>query len=349
MSRTEIVNAVIAKHEAPAGAEPAPDATVAPPGGASGVGSAPADVDASAPAQPAGDASASPGAPTIDHEVLQAKLAHDRRLRQAKALKRKAREESEAAEKARKEAEEAQKKWTGIGKDKTWLEAVKEAGHDPRKAFAEMQAEARRAGTPEAQMEAMGKAWEAKLAQWETEKLQPLQKTLEEITAERDQLRKQTAEQGFESELQRGLSLERYQPLLEEYDPPQLLGYAKMFRDDEVKFFTTAKAHNVPLTSADGSFTMIDILNVLHAVQSAHQARVQQRRSQSAAPHTSQAGQPQPPQAKPPVNGTVERNAGTTTIGNDLATSTATEADQLKGMTRQQRVAFLERKYANAR
>ena len=61
---------------------------------------------------------------------------------------------------------------------------------------------------------------------------------------------------------------------------------------------------------------------------------------------TSQDGQQQPSQAKPPVNGTVERKAENTTIGNDLAaSSTSTEADKLKGMTRQQRVAYLEKKY----
>lgn len=344
MSRSEIVNAVIAKHDAPpAGAEPASDASSAPPAGVSGAGSAPADVEAPAD----GEAPASPGAPTtgIDHDALEKKLAHDRARRRAKLDRKRAREEAEKAAAEREAAEKERAKWQDLGKGKSWLEAVKEAGHDPRKAFEEMQAEARRAGTPEAQIEAASKAMEAKLAQWEAEKLQPLQKSLEEITKERDELKAQTAEQSFAGELQRGLALERFEPLLDEYEPAQLLGYAKMFRDDEEKFFATAKAYKVPLTSADGSFTMIDILNVLHAVQAAHVARVEQRRTKRAAPQPSQAGQQQPPEARPlPVNGTVERNAATT-IGNNLAASTASEADKLKGMTRQQRVAYLAQKY----
>ena len=347
MSRAEIVNAVVAKHEAPAGAEPAPDAAVAPPGGASGAGSASADAAAPAAEQPGG-APASPEAPTtgIDHDVLRAKLAHDRAARRAKADRKRAREEADKATSEREAAEKERAKWQNIGKDKSWLEAVKEAGLDPRKAYEEMQAEARRAGTPEAQLEAMGKAWEAKLSQWESEKLQPLQKTLDEITKERDQLREQTVEQAFEGALQRGLAIEKYQPLLDEYDPPQLLHYAKMFRDDPKKFHLTARDYKVPLTGGDGQFTMIDILNVLHAVQAAHVTRVEQRRTQRAAPQTSQASPQQPPQAKPlPVNGTVERNAAPTTIGNDLAASSATEADKLKGMSRQARVAYLAKKY----
>lgn len=344
MSRAEIVNAVVAKHEAPAGAEPALDASTAPPGGASGAGSAPADEEAPSGAQPPGGALASPGAP-IDHDILKAKLQADRHRRQAKALRKQHAQETEAAKKAREEAEAEAAKWRGIGKGKTWLESIKEAGHDPRKAFEEMQAEARRAGTPEAQLEAMGKAFEAKLAAALDEHVNPLKKTIEEITAERDALRKQTAEQGFVGELERGLALEHFRSLTDEYDTPVLLNYAKTFRDNEDRFWSAVKAYKVPLTRDDGSYTMVDILNVLKTVQTAHNHRMQQRRNQSAAPHTSQAGQQQPPQAKPPVNGTVERNADPSTIGNDLAASTATEADKLKGMTRQQRVAYLSRKY----
>lgn len=344
MSRTEIVNAVIAKHDAPAGADSAPDATGAPPAGAPGAESAPADVDVADPAQPAAGEPASPGA-TIDHDVLRAKLEIDRNRRRAKAVRKQQEAEAEAAKKAREEAEAEKTKWTGIGKNQTWLEAVKAAGHDPRKAFEEMQAEARRAGTPEAQLEAATKAFEAKLAQLEAEKIAPLQKQLEEERAEKEALRQQASEQRFVNDFQRGLGDDRFKDLLVEYDPPDLFRIATGLRDDPARLFQAAKSLGVRLTGDDGTFSMVDILSVMRATQVAHETR-KQRRIQSAAPQTSQAGQQQPPQAKPPVNGTVERNAGSpTTIGNDLAASTASEADKLKGMTRNQRVAYLERKY----
>jgi hypothetical protein len=341
MSRAEIVNAVIAKHDAPSGAEPAPDAPVAPPGGTSGAGSAPADVETSA--VQSGETPASPGA-TIDHAALQAKLQHDRKLRQAKALRRKSKEESEAAAASRKEADEAKAKWTGLGKDKSWLEAVREAGHDPRKVYEEMQAEARKAGTPEAQLEAMGKAFEAKLSAALDEHVSPLKKTIEEITAERDELKAKSEAQGFVGDFQRALSVGKFQPLLEEYEPEDLFRLATSLRKNPGRLIESAKSLKVPLTSDDGSFSMLDIFNVMHATQAAHREKLQ-RRNQSAAPHTSQAGQQQPPQAKPPVNGTVERKAEVTTIGNDLAASSATEADKLKTMSRSQRVAYLAKKY----
>jgi hypothetical protein len=342
MSRAEIVNAVIAKHEAPAGVEPAPDTSGAPPAGASGAGSASADVEAPAGEQPSGSP-ASPEA-TIDHDVLQAKLTHDRNARRSKQERKRAREEREAAEAARKEAEAAKAKWSGVGKDKTWLETVKELGYDPRKAFEEMQAEARKAGTPEAQLEAMGKAFDAKLAAALEEHVNPLKKTIEQITKERDEANARADHQGFVNDFQRALGEERFKPLLDEYEPQTLFHLVHGLKNDPSRIFMAAKQHNVPLTSDDGSFTMLDIFNVMRATQAAHQQRMQ-RRTQSAAPQVSEAGQQQPPQAKAPVNGTVERNAAPTTIGNDLAAASASEREKLAGMTRQQRVAYLAKKY----
>ena len=350
MSRTEIVNSVIAKHDAPAGAEPAPDPTVAPPGGESGAGSAPADVEAPLGASPAEHPAGQPASPgaTIDHDVLRARLEADRNRRRVRMERKQAQQESAAAKKAREEAEAERAKWQGIGKNQSWLEAVKAAGHDPRKAFEEMQAEARRAGTPEAQLESMSKAFEAKIAQLEAEKIAPLQKQLEEERAEKEALRKQATEQRFVNDFQRGLGDDRFKSLLDEYDPPDLFRIANGLRNDPERLFNAARQLNVSLTGDDGTFSMVDILSVMRATQAAHQARMQ-RRNQNAAPQTSQASQQQPPQAKAPVNGTVERNAAPSTIGNDLASSSASEADVLRGMNKAQRVAYLEKKYANAR
>ncbi len=343
MSRAEIVNAVIAKHDAPTGADSAPDAPGAPPAGAPGAESAPADAEApygaSTPADGPGGAPASPGA-TVDHDVLRARLEADRARRRAKAERKQAQADREAAEAARKEAE----KWKGL----PWKERAIADGKDPLEVFREMQEEARKAATPEAREAALTKAFEAKLAAFENEKLSPLQKTVEEITRERDELRKQNTEMSIAGDFRDAASQDVFAPLLEEYEPQQLYQIARGLYDNPERARQAATNLRVPLTSGDGAVTMLDVFHVMRATQAAHQARMQ-RRNQSAAPHTSQAGQQQPPQAKPPVNGTVERNAGTpTTIGNDLAASSASDAqelERLKGMTRGQRVAYVAKKY----
>lgn len=347
MSRNAIVASVIAKHDAPADAEPVPDASSAPPAGVSETGSAAADVGASPEGSGPGEgALASPAATNqLDHDVLRAKLEHDRQVQRAKKLRRQQAQETSAAEKARKEAEAEAAKWKNLGKDKSFLETIKEAGHDPREVFEAMRAEALKAGTPEAQIESLSKAFEAKLAAALEEHVNPLKKTIEEITADRDALRRQNEQQGFANSFQQQLAVEKYKPLLEEYEPAELFRLASGLAGNPSRLHDAAKALNVPLTSNDGYFNMVDIFNVMHATQAAHQAKIQQRRNQSAAPQTSQGDPKQPPQMKPPVNGTVERSNAATTIGNDLAASRTSEADQLKGMTRQQRVAFLAKKY----
>jgi hypothetical protein len=342
MSRNAHVASVAAKYDAPADAEPVPDAASAPPAGVSETGSASVDVDAS----PAVEVPAGTEAPnqTLDHDVLRAKLEHDRQVLRAKRERKAAKQESEAARKAREEAEALKSKWNSIGKDKPWLDAIKEAGHDPREAYEQMRAEALKSGTPEAREEAMTKAWDAKLASTLEEHVAPLKKTLEEITAERDQLRKQNAEQGFVGEFREQLAAEKFKPLLEEYEPEVLFRLAVGMRDDPARLRNAAKALNVPLTGGGEYFTMGDIFNVMHATQADHRARMQ-RRNQTAAPQASQSDPKQSLQMKPPVNGTVERPNAATTLGNDLAASRATEAEQLKGMSRQQRVAYLAKKY----
>jgi hypothetical protein len=101
------------------------------------------------------------------------------------------------------------------------------------------------------------------------------------------------------------------------------------------------------LTDEEPTFTMLDILNVLKATQQRHFARLEeQRRKKTAAPQTG-PGAPakQAPVAiRPTVNGTAERNAGTS-LGNQLAATTAAEGASLKGMSREEKLKRLGEKY----
>ncbi|HET9045097.1 MAG TPA: hypothetical protein VFN70_18205 [Burkholderiales bacterium] len=319
-------------------------------------GSAPADVEVSA---GNGETPASPGAPTsapaLNHDELRAKLARDKKVSEAKRIKREARE---AAERTRKEAEadrakaaEERAKWATLGKDETWIAKIKAAGQDPLKVYEEFRAEALKAGTPDAKIDALSqqlaeeKAAREKLEKELADKEAAAKEERERLAAEREQ---HEENQRFSSDIQRALKETTYAPLLEEYEPEQLENMAEGFRREPARLFKHAKALGVRLTSDDGQFTMLDIFNTMLAAQTAHRERMQ-RRTQSAAPHTS-ATPEQGSSAKPTVNGTAERKAGTpTTLGNALASDRAAEKALLATMSKPERVKYLEKKYADAK
>lgn len=329
-------------------AEPAPENPAAPPpdGGSSGAGSAPADASTPGAAPEGGTTSTSPGA-TIDHGALREKLERDRARRAEKARQKKIEEDSAAAEQARKEAEEAKSKWTNFGKDKPFIEALKEAGQDPRAVFEAMKEEALKAGTPEAKIEALDKAWQARI--------DALEKARADEKAERDAERKALEEErrlhraraehsAFASDFEAGLRDAKYETLTDEYEPRQLFGIVQSLKANPAHLFKQAADMGVRLTHDDGTFTMSDILNVMKATQDRHFARLEeQRRKKNAAPQTSQASPQQPPTSKPTVNGTAERNAGNA-LGNNLAATRAADPSPRKE-TKEERLRRLGSKY----
>lgn len=335
------VAAVVAKFEA-ADAESAPEASpgAPPPGGEtpSGADSASAGLNVT----PTGGEGTDPE--TAVHQELEAKLQADRDRRGTKAERRAARLARERAEALAKQAEDDRKAAADErekAKGMSWLDRAKADKRDPREVFEEMRAEALKAGTPEAKIEAMEKAWGARM--------ESLEKALEEERSGRKTERETaTAHQehaAFVADFQQGIADDKYATLHEEYDPPELFRVVQTLKGNPAYLRKQAKDLGVALTFDDGSFTMMDILSVMKATQDRHRTKQEQRRTQGAAPHTSPAGLQQPPAAtKPTVNGTAARNAGNT-ISNDLAASRATEAEQLKSMTREQRSKHLQRKY----
>lgn len=339
------VAAVVAKMEA-ADAESAPEASpgAPPPGGdASG-----ADSALGGSPEGAGHDPTATSTSAANHDELKEKLRADRDRRGTKHERRKARLEREKLERATAEAEAAKKaadeeRAKLTDRSRPWKERIADAGEDPLKVFEEMMKEAREAGTPEAQLKAMEKAFAARI--------EATEKKLEEERAEREAERKQVAEEreraGFISDFQRGIGEPEYATLLDEYEPPQLFQVVETLKKNPPYLFAQAKQLGVALTDDDGSFTMIDILNVMKATTDRHNARKEQRRTQSAAPHASETGRTQPAEVEvSTVNGAAVRKPGT--IGNDLAASRATETDQLKGMTHEQRSKYLQRKYGGA-
>lgn len=345
------VEAVTAKLEAAdaaaAGAEPAPDANAVAPqhGDASGAGSVPADATGGTGGQ--SGAGPSPAGATT-HDVLEAKLAADRNRRLTKGEKRAARLEREKQQQItakleadQKEAAASKEQWKNLGKGKSWLETLKEAGRDPRQVFEEMRTEALKAGTPEARIEAMEKA----VLQFQESTEKALKEERDERQREREAAQRERQQAIFVDDFRQGIARPEFAPLLDEYEPPQLLRFCEQLRQTPDYLMQEAKKLGVRLTGDDGTFNMIDILSVMKASVDAVIARREQRRTQSAAPPSSTAAPTQAPAAtKPTVNGTAARTAGNT-IGNDLAASRASEAEQLKGMTREQRSKYLQRKY----
>lgn len=344
------VDAIAAKYNAPAEAEAAADSPSAPPAGVSTAASASVDVEA-----PGNGSPASPEAPNtepkLDHAELQAKLAHDRKLRSAKELKKKTKAELDAAAKDRAEAADLLAKAKSIGKDQKWLDHIRSLGRDPREVWEEMRQEALKAGTPDAKIDVLTKQLEEERAERLKleKKLEDDKKAIEEERARAEQEREKADEdRRFVGDIKRAIAEPQFASLLEEYEPEQLEDMAQGFRREPWRLKLHAQKLGVRLTNPDEGFNMLDIFNVMHAAQTAHRERMQ-RRTQSAASQTSVGAPPQAPAATPTVNGTAERKAAPpTTIGNALASERAAEVEALSKMTKEQKRAYLEKKYPQA-
>lgn len=340
------VESIAAKLDDSAGAEPALENATAPPDGASGAGSAPADAPGGAGAAEAG--ATAPAGATIDHAALQRKLADQRAKLEERARRKQIRADEEAAKKAREEADAEKAKWSGIGKEKSFLDTLKAMGKDPLEAFEEMKSEALKAGTPEAKLEAMGRVWEAKheaLAKELKDERDARAAEKQAAAEERQRAEAEAAARSFVSDFRKATEDPKYESLTEEYPPEQLYPFVARMRDDPRGFHAAAKHHAIALTFDDGRYNMTDILNVLKAQQSAHFARIEEQRRKRAAPQTAPAGGRSPAEAtRQTVNGTVVRNAGTS-IGNNVASERAADGVTHKGETREQRVARLAQKF----
>lgn len=308
------------------GAEPAPDApAAAPPSAAtSGADSAPAGVDASR------QATATP-APSLS-DVMREKLAKTREAREAQRAEQRARAARADAERVRSEAQADREaaaaeraRWESLKTGK-FLDGIKALGKDPREAFEEMQREAIEAGTPEAQQRRMREEFDRQLKE-ETEKV--AKQLREELAAEKRAAAQQAEAARFEGDFVRAVADSAYEALRDEYEDEQLFGFANGFRANPPALFKLAGELGVRLTDPTKGFTMRDILNVLAAKQATHErARDQRRAARTAASTpTSQAAPTAAAPPSPTVNGTAakQRNAGATTIGNDLATERASD------------------------
>jgi hypothetical protein len=263
--------------------------------------------------------------------IKEAKAHRERAEAQASKLTADAQADREAAakEKAR---------WEGL-KSGSFLEGIKAAGRDPREAFAEMQREALEAGTPEAQMRRMREEIDRQMS----ETVEPLKKTIEQLTKERDEAQADAEARLFSQDFEGEVKADAYRELRIEYDDERLLAHAKRFRDRPAFFYEMAKEHQVRLTDPTTGFTMVDILNVLSAVQARHREGTETRRA-AYAPPSSAAEQPAP---SPTVNGTAARPNAGQTIGNDLATARAADGKFIpSGATASQRIRERARRLA---
>lgn len=331
-------------------AEPAPDRPAAPPpdGGSSGVDSAPADGHtAESPPLGSGGRETSPGA-TIDRNALREKLQRDREKRADRERKKKAEEDAAAAAKDREEAAAEKAKFANLGKGKPFLETIKELGLDPRQTWEAMRDEALKAGTPEARIEALDRAYAAKFEEIAKERAaEKAEREAEKkaIAEERRQAQEQAQHHAFVADFEHGLREPRFESLTEEYEPPQLFRIVNTLRQNPEQLFEQAADLGVGLTHDDGTFTMGDILSVLKATQDRHFARLEeQRRKKTAATQTSQAAPTQAPTSKPTVNGTAERNAGQS-LGNQLVATRAADPAPPPKESREERLRRLGSKY----
>lgn len=303
---------------------------------ASGTESASADESRSgAPSGTPSDAdSSSPEATKTQHEILQEKLDRIRQENRERREKSEARKLREDAEADRKAAAEERAKLEAL-KKRPWLERIKETGENPADVFESMRQEALRAGTPEAKLEALQSAHQAEMASLreQVQAIQDAAKAREEAAEEARRDAEANAEQRvFASHFQTAIGLPQFASLVEEYEPETLYSIVSGLKDSPDRLLAQARALGVRLTAPGGRFNMGDIFAVLKATQDAHRAKLAAR------------GQPQEqaPQGmgeSKTVNGTTDRRNAGSALGNDLATSRASESTQR--LTRKQRVQKL--------
>jgi hypothetical protein len=258
--------------------------------------------------------------------LLEARLAEVTERRKAQRLNERAREAARAAEADRQAAAEVRAKFDAL-KQGNFKEGLAALGRDPRQVFEEMQREAIEANTPEAEIKRLRADFERQMG----EKLEPLQKTIEQLQRERAVL----AARDHDAQLQTAFMAEVQDPeflsLRTEYDDVDLVGYVKHFDQNPEAFHASAKQYGVQLTNPNRGFTMREILTVLKAAQDAHDQGRQQRAARLQATTA-----PAAPSAKTPtVNGTAPRGNAGTTIGNDLAGERASTGRRL---SRQERI-----------
>ncbi len=307
--------------ETPAGAPPT--------GGASGASSAPAATSpgATTPGEPAAAAPIDPvRAKTL--ELLEQKLAATRERRAGDLTAKRARAQAAEAERIRKAAEEDRAKateerqrWENLGKNGSIVETLSAAGRDPRAVFAELQAEAVKAGTPEAQIEALKARFERELG--ETKKA--LDEERKALQDEKARLAREARETRMAADFGKLIVNDAFGELRDEYGDERLFEHARNFIGlSSAQQQEMATALGVRLTNPGKGVTMMETLSILKAAQAEHEKGKTQRRTARTATQASSAS-PQQPAKTPPVNGTpARRNAGPTVIGNDLATSQAT-------------------------
>lgn len=331
--------------------EPVPDADSAsdadgasPPADASGSESASGEASdetaaGSSPAAP--DATTPPEAPT-PHDLLQEKLEKARaenRERRERAEAKRIREEAEryAAERTREADSHAQAmaaeraKWERLGKEGTYKDVLAELGRDPRVEFEALQREAIEAGTPEAIAKRQAAEWERKFK----EAIGPLQERLEQLAKRDEELTAREREMSFRSDYAEAVKAggEKYWDLLDAESEDKVVGKALALAEHPETFHQWARHYKVRLTAPGGRYNMTDILNVLAAAQAEYDAgRANRRAARTPPTPPSETATAQAAPSTPTVNGTAApRNAGTQTIGNDLATARAGDGKFVAG------------------
>lgn len=329
-------------------ADPVPEADSASTADGARSPSAPAaDVESasgasSAEAQP-GDADGSPEA-TIDADGEARRALYEAKLEAIRAANRERKSFAEAqarlqareaeAEAAKKAAEEERAQLAAGRKDfRKFFEAN---GMSAREAYDEMTRQAIEDGKPEALIKRLQDEWKSESASLKSE--------LEALKQEREEARKAAEQAAFFENVKSDFAeavkgQAAFDDIRDAYSDERLVAKAtEMIREPDL-FHEFAARYKVRLTSPSEGYTMTDILNVLAAAHAEFESGKNQRRAARTAATNPSPAAPQAAES-PKVNGTsAPRNAGATTIGNDLATQRASDGKFVpKGSTAAMRV-----------
>lgn len=268
-------------------------------------------------------------------ELLAAKLADIRERQQARALERQARGHVSKAKEDADAAAAERAKWEGL-RTGTFVDGMRALGKDPREVLEQMKTEALKAGTPEFQISQMQERFDAELKRAISEHVEPLKKTIEQLTTENAEKDAAALDSRFGADFERTVQVEDFRALRVEYGEDRLFSMVRGFLASPKTLVTNAKALGVDLTHQDGRFSMREALTVLRRAQEEHEAQKQRRAQAVATPNPAGQGAPE---KRPKVNGTVE--VPSNPLGNTPASSRASGAPVEPRLSRRERVQRL--------
>lgn len=275
-------------------------------------------------------------------ELFEEKLARQREERKAARLAERAAEDRRQAEEDRKAAATEREALAEGRKD--FRKFFQANGMDAREAFQEMTRQAIEADTPEAKIRAMQESWKAEIETWKAElakEVDPLKEEVQRLREEKAEVQARARNQMMLSTFREAREDKSFIDVRAEYGDEAIFNLIADWDKNPESFYEAAKTYGVALQDPAKGFSMREAFELVKVVHDLDQLKRNERRAQFLPKNESPAGQEQPAQQSPTVNGTTERRNAGLTITNDLASSSSSAG---RTLSREERVEAIKRR-----